>query len=115
MLILTRHLAALGLFALDLGVRALRLQLLLPQTRRLTLWSAITVNAYGEAAAALTPGRLGGDPARFLGLRRAGVDVPDALAALGIDRLINWVLLRAAPLLLGPVFARTGPHPVEPL
>lgn len=44
-LFLTRHLAALGLFALDLAVRASRLQLLLPRTRRLTLWSAITVNA----------------------------------------------------------------------
>ena len=55
--ILTRHLAALGPFTLDVAVRALRLQLLLPRTRRLTLWSAITVNAYGEAAAAVTPRR----------------------------------------------------------
>ncbi len=114
-LILTRHLAALGLFALDLAVRAFRLQLLLPRTRRLTLWSAITVNAYGEAAAAVTPGRLGGDPARFLGLRRAGVDVPDALAALGIDRLINWVLLGAATVLLGLVFAGSETRAVERL
>ncbi len=114
-LIVARQLAALGLVGLDLLLRALRLQLLLPRTRRLTLWSAITVNAYGEAAAAVTPGRLGGDPARFLGFRRAGVDVPDALAALGIDRLINWVLLGAAAVLLGAAFAGSGAHATERL
>ena len=114
-LILTRHLAAISLVALDLAVRALRLQLLLPRTRRLTLWNAITVNAYGEAAAAVTPGRLGGDPARFLGLRRAAVEVPDALAALGIDRLINWVLLGAAAVLVATAFAGNGAQAVERL
>ncbi len=114
-LILVRQLAALGLFILDLVVRAIRLQLLLPRTQRFTLWPSITVNAYGEAAAAVTPGRLGGDPARFLGLRRAGVEVPEALAALGIDRIINWVLVGAAAVLLGVAFAGGGAHAVERL
>ena len=114
-LIVARQLAALSLFALDLAVRALRLQLLLPRTRPFILWSAITVNAYGEAAAAVTPGRLGGDPARFLGLRRAGADVPDALAALGIDRIINWALVGAAAVFLGLAFAGREAQAVERL
>jgi uncharacterized membrane protein YbhN (UPF0104 family) len=114
-LIVARQLAALGLVGLDVLVRGLRLQLLLPRARPMTLWGAITVNAYGEAAAAVTPGRLGGDPARFLGLRRAGVDVPDALAALGIDRLINWVLLGAAAVLVAAAFAGSGAQAVARL
>lgn len=114
-LLITRHLAALGLIALDVAVRAVRLHLLVPGTDGVSLWRAITVNAYGEAAAAVTPARLGGDPARFLGLRRAGVDAPGALAALGTERLIVWALLAATAVTLGVAFADRGASAVRRL
>src|SRR5204863_3131958 len=76
----TLHLAALALCAADVTVRAIRLRLLVPGGSALSLWRAVTINAYGDAASAITPARLGGDPARFAGCRRAGIDTPRALA-----------------------------------
>ena len=104
---LSHHLAALALFGADVLVRAVRIRLLIPHSS-LSLWRAIAINAYGEAASAVTPGRLGGDPARFLGFRRAGVDTPRTLAGLGVELLIDWVLLGIATVVLGLVFADTA-------
>jgi uncharacterized membrane protein YbhN (UPF0104 family) len=105
---LSLHLAALALFGADVVVRAVRIRLLVPHVPSLSLWRAITINAYGEAASAVTPGRLGGDPARFWGFRRAGVDTPRALAGLGVEALIDWVLLAVATVVLGVAFADTA-------
>jgi uncharacterized membrane protein YbhN (UPF0104 family) len=105
---LAHQLAALGLFGADVVVRAVRIRLLVPGTPNLTLWQAITLNAYGDAASAVTPARLGGDPARFLGFRRAGVETPRALAGLAVEALIDWLLLALAAVLLGLAFADTA-------
>ena len=102
--IVATHGAAFGLVVLDVAARAVRLQLLLPLRPRLALGTAIAVNAYGEAAAAVTPGRVGGDPARFLAFRRAGVNPAGALVAIGVERLINWLLLGAATALASAAF-----------
>jgi len=104
---LTLHLAALALCAADVVVRAVRLRLLVPGASDLSLWRAVTINAYGDAASAVTPARLGGDPARFLGFRRAGVETPRALAGLAVEALIDWVLLAIATAILGFGFADT--------
>jgi uncharacterized membrane protein YbhN (UPF0104 family) len=105
---LAHQLAAFGLFGADVVVRAARIRLLVPGTPNLTLRQAITINAYGDAASAITPARLGGDPARFLGFRRAGVETPRALAGLAVEALIDWVLLALAAVLLGVAFADTA-------
>lgn len=105
---LGHQLAAFGLFGADVVVRAARIRLLVPGTPNLTLRQAITINAYGDAASAVTPARLGGDPARFLGFRRAGVETPRALAGLAVEALIDWVLLALAAVLLGVAFADTA-------
>lgn len=102
---LAHQLAALGLFGADVMVRAVRIRLLVPGTPPVTLWQAITINAYGDAASAVTPARVGGDPARFLGFRRAGVETPRALAGLAVETLIDWALLAVAAAVLGLAFA----------
>ncbi len=104
----TLHLAALALCAADVTVRAIRLRLLVPGGSALSLWRAVTINAYGDAASAITPARLGGDPARFAGCRRAGIDTPRALAGLGVETLIDWALLLGATVVLGFAFADTA-------
>ena len=91
--------AAFALFAADVAIRAVRLRVLAPGTT-LTLGQAVAVNAYGEAASAVTPARAGGDPARFVALLRDGVSAPRALAALATEMLIDWVLLAAAAVVL---------------
>ena len=97
---LSAHLAALALCAIDVVVRAVRLRLLVPGDARLSLWQAVTINAYGDAASAVTPGRVGGDPARFWACRRVGVEAPRALAGLAVEAFIDWVLLVALVLAL---------------
>jgi uncharacterized membrane protein YbhN (UPF0104 family) len=63
------HLLALALMALDCLVRAWRIQLSVWTVGGyLSFGSALRLNMYGEAASTLTPNRLGGEPARFLGL-----------------------------------------------
>ena len=88
---LIAYAVALGLVAFDILVRALRIRLLLPG-QPLGVGQAVAANAYGDAASAITPARLGGDPARFLGLRRYGAATPPAVVALGIERVIDLAL-----------------------
>lgn len=107
-LLLAPQLAALALCGLDVLVRGIRLRLLIPGVHELSLWRAITINAYGDAASAITPGRLGGDPARFVGFRRSGIDTARALAGLTVEALIDWVLLAVAVVILGLVLADTA-------
>jgi uncharacterized membrane protein YbhN (UPF0104 family) len=108
--VLARHCIALALVALDMLVRAVRLRLLLSGSGepRPSFWSALSINAYGEAASAVTPGRWGGDPIRFFALRRAGVNASASLASLAVETLIDWVLLGAAAVVLGLTFADTA-------
>jgi len=102
------HLAALVLCAADVVVRAMRLRLLVPGASDLSLWQAVTINAYGDVASAITPARLGGDPARFFGFRRAGVETPRALAGLAVETLIDWVVFAVATAVLALAFAETA-------
>ena len=95
---------ALALVVFEVAVRAWRIQLLLPKGQRPTFWRAVVVNAYGDAASAVTPARLGGDPARFVGFRLSGVDSAAAVVALGVELIIDWVVLVAASLLLAAAF-----------
>lgn len=93
--------AGLGLVVLEIAVRAWRLRRLLAPEQRPGFPAAVTINAYGDVASALTPGRLGGDPARFLGVRRAGIPTPAALVALASERIIDWVVMGVVAFALG--------------
>jgi len=85
------HLLALALLALDCVVRAWRIQLAVwTAGARLTFNDAVRLNLYGEAASQLTPNRLGGEPARFLGVTEAGVRPVPALVAIGLEVAGEW-------------------------
>src|SRR2546428_12965198 len=85
------HLLAILLLAIDCVARAWRIQL---ATRaaggRLAFHDALRLNLYGEAASTLTPNRLGGEPARFLGMTWSGLRVVMALVALGVEVAAEW-------------------------
>ena len=91
------HLLALALLALDTLVRAWRIQL---ATRtagaRLSFRDAFRLNLYGEAASQLTPNRLGGEPARFLGLTEAGLRPVTGLVAIGVEVACEWPVFLVA-------------------
>src|SRR5439155_20362767 len=85
------HLLALALLGVDCLVRAWRIQLAVHTAGgRLTFQDAFRLNLYGEAASALTPNRLGGEPARFLGLTESGLRPVTALVAIGVEVASEW-------------------------
>jgi uncharacterized membrane protein YbhN (UPF0104 family) len=70
------------------------------------LRDGVVVNAFGDAANALTPLRLGGEPARVAGLLRTGVRLTAALVGITLEAVISrlvliagaaWLIWRYAP------------------
>ncbi len=91
------HLLALALLAADSVVRAWRIQLAAwTAGGRLSFNDAVRLNLYGEAASQLTPNRLGGEPARFLGLTEAGLRPVTAIVAIGVEVAAEWPVFLVA-------------------
>jgi len=85
------HLLSLALLAIDCVVRAWRIQLAVwTAGGRLSFHHAFRLNLYGEAASQLTPNRLGGEPARFLGLNEARVRPVTGIVAIGVEVAAEW-------------------------
>ena len=85
------HVLALLALALDVVVRAWRIQLAAwTAGGALRFWPAVRLNLYGEAASTLTPNRLGGEAARFAGLAEAGLRPVTGLVALGVEVAAEW-------------------------
>src|ERR1041385_5667133 len=81
------HLLALTLLGVDCVARAWRIQLATwTAGGRLSFNHAFRLNLYGEAASQLTPNRLGGEPARFLGLNEARLRPVTGIVAIGVER-----------------------------
>jgi uncharacterized membrane protein YbhN (UPF0104 family) len=107
-LLLASHAIALALVIVEALLRAWRLGLLIPAPRRPGFWRNFAANAYGDALSVVTPARLGGDPARFLTLRRSGTGSAAALVALGAEQAIDWLVLTVAAVVLAAAFGREG-------
>jgi uncharacterized membrane protein YbhN (UPF0104 family) len=85
------HLICLGLVAADLLARAWRIQWLVQGLgHRLTLKDSFILNAFGDAACALTPLRVGGEPARLAGMLRGGVPATAAFVGISFEVLAAW-------------------------
>jgi uncharacterized membrane protein YbhN (UPF0104 family) len=85
------HALAILLLAIDCAARAWRIQLASwASGGHLTFRDALRLNLYGEAASTFTPNRLGGEPARFLGMTWSGLRVVMALVALGVEVAAEW-------------------------
>ncbi len=91
------HLLALALLAIDCVVRAWRIQLAVwTAGARLSFTDAFRLNLYGEAASQLTPNRLGGEPARFLGLTEAKLRPVTGIVAIGVEVACEWPVFLVA-------------------
>lgn len=85
------HVLAILLLALDCAARAWRIQLSTwAAGGALSFRDALRLNLYGEAAATLTPNRLGGEAARFLGMTWSGLRPVTALVGLGVEVAAEW-------------------------
>jgi uncharacterized membrane protein YbhN (UPF0104 family) len=90
------HALCLALVALDLLARAWRIQWLVQGLgHRMSLWDSFIVNAFGDAACALTPLRLGGEPARLAGMLRR-VPATAAFVAISLEVLAAWPVIIVA-------------------
>jgi glycosyltransferase 2 family protein len=84
------HGLAFGIVLLEIGFRALKIQLsgralAIP----LTFWTALRVCLGGDFAAAVTPGRSGGEPARFLVLAETKLPTASILVVLFLELLLE--------------------------
>ena len=96
---LSAHLLCIGLVAADLLARLWRIQWIVQGLgHRMTVKDAFILNAFGDAACALTPLRIGGEPARLAGMLRSGVPAVASFVALSIEALAAWpvVIVMAA-------------------
>ncbi|HET9726005.1 MAG TPA: lysylphosphatidylglycerol synthase transmembrane domain-containing protein [Gemmatimonadales bacterium] len=94
---LQAHLVCLGLVAADLLARAWRIQWIVRGLgHRISLWDSFVLNAFGDAACALTPLRIGGEPARLAGMLRSRVPAPAAFVAISLEVLAAWPVILVA-------------------
>ena len=91
---LEAHLICVGLVAADLLARAWRIQWIVRGLgHRMTVKDAIVLNAFGDAACALTPLRVGGEPARLAGMLRSGVPATAAFVGISFEVLAAWPVI----------------------
>jgi uncharacterized membrane protein YbhN (UPF0104 family) len=101
------HLLCLALVAADLLARALRIQWLLGGLScRITLLEAFRLNAYGDAACAVTPLRIGGEPARLAGMLAARVPASAGFVAISLEVLAAWPVIITAVVTVFLLFGR---------
>ena len=88
------HLLALAAFVVHLVMRALRVALLARGIGvPLALATSVRAQVAGDAAGAVTPARIGCDPAKLFVLQRAGVDVGAGAAVMVGEILAEVVVL----------------------
>src|SRR5919108_4319954 len=115
MSILDATLLCIALVLIDLLVRAWRIQWIVQGLgHRIGFWDSFVLNAYGDAACALTPLRIGGEPARLAGMLQSRVPATAAFVAISLEVLAAWpvILVTAAWLVWRyspPWWAMAGP------
>jgi uncharacterized membrane protein YbhN (UPF0104 family) len=108
------HAAAFALVALEIGARALKIHLSAASLRvPLSFGASIRTCLGGDFGAAITPGRTGAEPARFLILAEAGVLPADNFLLLWIELFLEMLSL-AGVAAAGVILSRRnvgGPPP----
>jgi uncharacterized membrane protein YbhN (UPF0104 family) len=97
MSVVQANLICIALVALDLVARAWRIQWIVQGLgHRMTVREAFILNAFGDAACALTPLRVGGEPARLAGMLRSRVPAPAAFVGISLEVLAAWPVIIVA-------------------
>lgn len=98
----TAHVLSFGLFAADILTRSWRIQILSRGLGCHTRFiDCFTLNAASDATAALTPLKLGGEPARFGGLIKAKLNVSDTIALISVETIMEWLVIITIALWVG--------------
>jgi uncharacterized protein (TIRG00374 family) len=103
------HLGALLLVALEVAARALKNRLSASAIGvHLPFGASVRTCLGGDFGAAITPGRTGAEPARFLIMSEAGVQPADNFLLLWIEMFLEMLSLAAVVVGLGIVFRGAG-------
>jgi uncharacterized membrane protein YbhN (UPF0104 family) len=85
------------LVLVDIVARAWRIQWIVQGLgHRIGFWDSFVLNAYGDAACALTPLRIGGEPARLAGMLQGRVPATAAFVAISLEVLAAWPVIIVA-------------------
>ena len=88
MSLLEATLVCMALVVIDLFARAWRIQWIVQGLGHpIGFWDSFVLNAFGDAACALTPLRIGGEPARLAGMLRSRVPPTAAFVAISLEVL----------------------------
>lgn len=112
---LAAHAICCGLVAVDLIARMFRIQWFLRGTgHRVRLRDAFALNAYGDAACALSPLRIAGEPARLGGMVLAKVPATAAAISILFEVIAAWPVVILFAGVLAWCFAPAWWHDVQP-
>lgn len=116
MSLLAAHAICCVLVAIDLATRALRFQWLLAGLRTpVSFRDAFVMTTVGDAAAAVTPNRVGAEPARLAAAAFAGVPVTAAVVAVTIEIICTFPVTVGAAGWLALIYAPRWWHSAKPL
>lgn len=116
MSILAAHLICCVLVVIDLVTRALRFQWLLAGLRvPVSFRDSFVMTTVGDASAAVTPNRLGAEPARLAAAAFAGVPVTAAFVAVTYEILVTAPVTAAAAGWLALIYAPRWWHNARPM
>lgn len=100
------HATCVALVAVDQLARALRIQLLdRALGHPIRLRQALAANLIGDAACAVTPMRLGGEPTRLATFLHAGVPATASFVAIGFEVITMWPMVILTAVVLALRFA----------
>jgi uncharacterized protein (TIRG00374 family) len=100
------HLICLGLLATDFLARVWRIRWIMRGLKQnLTLRDAFILNTFGDAANSLTPLRIGGEPARLVGMLRTRAPMTAALLGITLEAIVSRLMLAVAIVWLAWQFA----------
>lgn len=112
---LIANLLCLALVALDLAARAWRIQFILWGTHhRISFYDSVVLNCVGDVAAAATPNRIGGEPARLGGMVLSGVPMAAGVVAIAIETVVMWPVNLAIAGTLAVLYAPEWWHTAGP-
>lgn len=116
MSLLQAHLICFALVVVDLVARAWRFQWILRGMRfEVPFMEVLALNTVGDAASAVTPLRLGGEPARLAALTHARVPLSAGIVAAIVEVLVMWPLVIAVAGWLALMYAPSWWRAAEPL